>query len=85
MGPESGVAAFGGRGSPWGLMKNTETAPSGPTALNGADGADGADRADRSTAADPHANAPHAHPHAHQTPPRDLGCGCGDLGWLWGG
>ena len=61
---------------PWGAHKNTETAPWGPMELNGADGADGADRADRSTEADPHANTPHARPHAHhQTPPRDLlGC-----------
>ena len=42
-----------------GAHQNTETAPSGTTALNGADEADGADGADRSTAADPHANIPH--------------------------
>ena len=38
-----------------GAHRNTETAPSGPAALNGADGAD---RVDRSNAADPHVNGP---------------------------
>ena len=51
---------------------------------NGADGADDADGANGADGGNLHANTPHARPHAHQTPPRDLWCGCGDLGWLWG-
>ena len=74
----------------WGLIKTLKNTPPGPTALKGADGADGADRADRadrSTAADSHANTPHARPHAHTRTRHHQGAWGVVVviwGWLWG-
>ena len=68
-----------------GGFKKTRKAANGANGANGADGADGPNGADGADRADPHGNTPNARTHAHQTPPRNLGWGCGDLGWLWGG
>ena len=65
----------------WGLLKNAKKkATNGANGANGADGADGPNGADGADRADPHGNTPNARTHAHQTPPRGLGWGCGDLG-----
>ena len=75
-GPGGGVWCSGG------FLKTRKAAngANGANGSNGADGADGPNGADGADRADPHGNTPHARTPAHQTPPKDLGWGCGDLG-----